>query len=163
MTDISETLAPKSDQLDAIELEPGPRIFQIAQVDVHKGSEQPVSIHLVGFPRVWRPSKTQRRLLANRKIWNTTDGKAWVGRWVELTYDPSIKYAGEAVGGIVVSRVSDIEKPQEVRLPASQTTTKLWRVAPLPLADILRAEWKTADPDRRKAIEAQVTELEVKA
>ena len=52
--DISDTLDPKSDQLDAVELVGGPRIFTIEGVS--RGSdEQPVNLKLEGFPRVWRP------------------------------------------------------------------------------------------------------------
>ena len=52
--DISDTLAPNSDQLDAVDLIGGPRTFTITKVS--KGNaEQPVNVHLAEFPRVWRP------------------------------------------------------------------------------------------------------------
>ena len=60
MTDISDTLAPNSDQLDAIDLLGGPRTFTIA--DVSRGSdEQPVQIALAEFPRPWRPGEGRAR------------------------------------------------------------------------------------------------------
>jgi hypothetical protein len=62
--DISDTLAPTSDQLDAVDLLGGPRTFTVAKVT--KGNpEQPVQIHLAEFPRVWRPGKSMRRVLAH--------------------------------------------------------------------------------------------------
>jgi succinate dehydrogenase / fumarate reductase, membrane anchor subunit len=57
--DISETIAPASDQLDAVDLLSGPRTFTIESVS--KGNaEQPVQIHLAEFAR-------QRLTKANRR------------------------------------------------------------------------------------------------
>ena len=78
--DITETLAPKSDQLDAVDLLGGPRTFTITGVKAGN-EEQPVQISLAEFPRVWRPGKSMRRALA--AAWGT-DAKAWVGRRVTL-------------------------------------------------------------------------------
>ena len=41
MTDITDTLAPTSDQLDAVDLLTGPRTFTVERVVVNK-SDQPV-------------------------------------------------------------------------------------------------------------------------
>lgn len=49
--DISDTLAPNSDQLDAVDLLSGPRIFTVASAS-RGNAEQPVNVHLVEFPRV---------------------------------------------------------------------------------------------------------------
>lgn len=63
--DLTETITPKSDQLDAVDLQvSGPRTFTIESVS--KGNrEQPVNIRLVGLDRVWRPSKSMRRVLVS--------------------------------------------------------------------------------------------------
>jgi hypothetical protein len=48
--DISDSIIPKSDQLNAEDLLSGPRTVTVAEV--RKGTpEQPVEIHLVGVPR----------------------------------------------------------------------------------------------------------------
>ena len=47
--DITETLAPKSDQLDAVDLLGGPRTFTITGVKAGN-EEQPVQISLAEFP-----------------------------------------------------------------------------------------------------------------
>ena len=66
MPDISDTLAPNSNQLDNIDLRGGPpRIFTVTKVDVRKGDDQPVSVHLAEFPRPWKPGKNMRRVLAH--------------------------------------------------------------------------------------------------
>lgn len=85
MDDVTETLTPKSDQLDAIELVDGPRTFTIERVVVKKGAEQPVSIHFVEFDRPWRPGRNQRRVLAY--CWGKLSS-GWVGKRVTLFRDP---------------------------------------------------------------------------
>ncbi|MGQ4828017.1 hypothetical protein, partial [Enterococcus faecalis] len=61
--DIDDTIAPKSDQLNAEDLLTGPRTFTVDRVQV-PGGEQPVNIHLREMPgRPYRPSKTMRRVL----------------------------------------------------------------------------------------------------
>ena len=93
--DISDTLAPNSDQLDAVDLLSGPRTFTIEKVS--KGdAEQPVNIHLAEFPRPWRPGKSMRRVLV--AAWGP-DASAYVGRRVTLYCDPEVRFGGAAVGG----------------------------------------------------------------
>ena len=177
--DISETLAPVSDQLDGIELIAGPRVFQIESVS--KGSvEQPVNVHLVGFPRPWRPSKGMRRVLA--ACWGS-DASEWVGRRVKLFYDPEVTFGKDKPGGTRIAALSHIgDKPKSVPLLVSRGKQATFRVQPLPdephgldefrrettsnpdtsvdkrVAE-LRAEWVAADADRRQVIEAEVLRL----
>ena len=61
--DMTESLAAKSDQLDAVDLLSGPRTFTIESVSKHN-AEQPFNFHLTDFPRVWRPGKSMRRVIA---------------------------------------------------------------------------------------------------
>lgn len=171
--DISDTLAPNSDQLDAVDLLSGPRTFTVAKVS--KGNaEQPVQVHLAEFPRPWRPGVTMRRVLAY--CWGP-DASQWVGRRVTLYCDPNVKFGGEVVGGTRISHLSHIDKPKSIPLLVSRGKTQVFRVAPLTEADKptsptaedvsqitdtdqLRALWKDATPDVRKAIEARVAELQ---
>jgi len=160
--DISETLAPNSDQLDAVDLLGGPRTFTIDSVS--KGdAEQPVQIHLREFPRPWRPGKSMRRVLA--ACWGT-DASAWVGRRVTLYCDPEVTFGKDKVGGTRISHLSHIDKPKSIPLLVSRGKSQTFRVQPLanePTAAeriaSLRAEWKTADPERKQAIEAEVAQL----
>lgn len=173
--DISDTLAPNSDQLDAVDLLGGPRTFTIT--DVTKGNaEQPVNIKLAEFPRVWRPGKSMRRVLA--ACWGT-DASVWVGRRVTLYCDERVKFGADVVGGTRISHLSHIGKRRGVPLIVSRGKSATFTVDPLPdepkkqqqpqsgidpetAAKIaaLRAEWADADADRRKAIEAEVAELQ---
>jgi hypothetical protein len=130
--DISDTLAPKSDQLDAVDMAAsGPRVFTVARVS--KGdAEQPVNVHLAEFARgPWRPGKNQRRVLAS--CWGN-DASAWVGRRVELYCDPTVMFGKEAVGGIKIKRLSDIDGPQTVPIIVSRGKGGSYTVQPLAAA-----------------------------
>lgn len=173
--DIGETLAPKSEQLDAIDLLSGSRVFTIT--DVTKGNaEQPVQIHFAEFPRPWRPGVTMRRLLF--KLWGGKGGE-YVGRQVELFNDETVTFGPDRTGGIRIRAMSHIgPKVRTETLPISRGKYGKFTVQPLadpmtapqpePLtdtmiacctdADQLRAWW-TAYPGQRAAIEARVAEV----
>ena len=170
--DVSDTLAPNSDQLDAIDLLGGPQTFTIT--DVSRGNaEQPINISLAEFPRVWRPGKSMRRVLA--ACWGT-DGKAWIGRRVTLYCDESVRFGNETVGGTRISHLSHIDKPRKVPLLVSRGKSATFTVQPLKdepkqagptEADVnacedtdqLRAMWQSASPKIRAAIEQRVAAL----
>ena len=126
--DITDSLAPNSDQLDAIDLVGGARIFTVSEVS--KGNaEQPVQVHLAEFPRVWRPGKSMRRVLAAG--WGT-DASKWAGRRVELFCDPDVVFGGAAVGGTRISRMSHIDKALKVPLLIKRGKSAVFTVQPLP-------------------------------
>lgn len=152
--DISDTLAPNSDQLDAVDLLGGPRTFTIERVS-RGNAEQPVNVHLAEFPRVWRPGKSMRRVLAS--CWGT-DGSKWAGRLVRLFCDESVRFGSEAVGGTRISHLSHIDREQKIPLLVARGRSATFTVKPL-TPDLLRADWKHASPDVRKTIEAQVSAL----
>ncbi|WP_075833593.1 MULTISPECIES: hypothetical protein [unclassified Rhodococcus (in: high G+C Gram-positive bacteria)] len=127
--DLTETIAPKSDQLNADDLLAGPRNVTVEKVTLGS-SEQPVNIHLVEFPgRPFRPSKTVRRILV--AAWGV-EASAYAGRRMRIYTDPTVRFGGQEVGGIRVSHISHIEK----RLTLALTTTRGRRapyiVEPLP-------------------------------
>ena len=134
--DITETLAPTSDQLDAVDLLGGPRIFTITDV-VRNNGEQPLNIHLAEFPRVWRPSKGMRRVLA--ACWGA-DASQWSGRRVELFCDPDVIFGKEKVGGTRISRLSHIDGTKRVPLLVSRGKSSMYAVDPLPDAPPAR-DW----------------------
>lgn len=128
--DITEALAPKSDQLDAVELV-APRTFTIdtgSKLGTREGRKV-AEIRLVDFDRVWRPSKGMLDVLA--ACWGI-DGKQWVGRSVTLYCDPSVMYGPDKVGGIRISHLSHIDEPRTVTIRANGVGRKRsWRVDPL--------------------------------
>lgn len=130
--DIGDTIAPDSDQLDAIDLaQSGPQTFTITKVVVKRG-EQPMDVHLKEFPRPWRPGKNQRRVL--ERLWGPTANGAYEGRRVTLFCDERVKFGGEATGGVRISHMSHIgDKEREVAgLPISRGKFGTYKVKPLP-------------------------------
>ena len=129
--DLSDTLAPKSDQLDYEDLIAGERTFTVK--GVRRGNaEQPVQIDLVEFDRPWRPGKTMRRLLV--AVWGA-DSAEYVGRKVTLYGDPTVKFGGIAVGGTRIKAVSHIDKPITVMLMVSRGKRQEYVVQPITTPD----------------------------
>ncbi len=162
--DITDTLAPNSDQLDAVDLLGGPRTFTVERAS--KGdAEQPVQVHLAEFPRVWRPSKNMRRVLA--RCWGK-DASQWAGGRVRLYCDPDVIFGKEKVGGIRISHLSRIEGPvsvpvilgrgrsgsHKVEALAEAAPARDWRAEADALTDpdALRALYREAPPDARDYI-----------
>lgn len=171
--DLSDTIAPTSDQLDAVDLLGGPRTFTITGVKAGN-AEQPVQISLAEFPRVWRPGKSMRRVLV--AAWGP-DASTYVGRRVRLYCDDKVVFGGQAVGGTRVSHLSHIDKPVKVPLLVSRGKSAMWVVEPLTDAapvptpdiatitdpDVLRGMWATASPEQREQILARKAELSAAA
>jgi hypothetical protein len=173
--DITDTLAPKSDQLDAVDLLGGPRTFTIVEV-TQGNAEQPVNVRLAEFPRVWRPGKSMRRVLA--ACWGPQAAE-WTGRRVTLYCDPAVKFGGEAVGGTRISHLSHIDGPKKIPLLVTKGRSAVFTVQPLkdepkpaaPSGPTLEQVAATTDvallrsgldqfPHLRDAITARLTELE---
>src|SRR5690554_5660183 len=172
--DIGSTIAPTSDQLDAVDLLSGPRTFTITKVS-RGNAEQPVQIHLAEFPRVWRPGKSMRRVLV--AAWGP-DASTYIGRRVTLYCDPDVRFGGDKVGGTRISHMTHLKgnKPLSVPLLISRGKSALFTVQPLTdeakpststaeqiaatdSVDELRAMWQSASTPLRKQIEARVAEL----
>jgi hypothetical protein len=126
--DLTDTIAPNSDQLDSVDFLQGPRTFTIERVS--KGdTEQPVQIHLVDFPRPWRPGKSMRRVLV--ACWGA-DATTYVGRRVQLFCDPKVVFGGQAVGGTRIAALSHIDKAKQVPLLVARGKSAIFTVQPLP-------------------------------
>lgn len=105
MTDVSFAMQAKSDQLNAADIMGAEPVICIRDVVVSQ-SEQPVVVYYHGDNnRPWKPSKGMIRILA--AAWGT-DSAAWVGKSAQVYMDPSVTYAGQAVGGIRIKALSDI-------------------------------------------------------
>jgi hypothetical protein len=126
--DMTDTIIPRSDQLNAEDLLTGPRTFTITEVK--KGSaEQPVDIHLAEFPgRPFKPSKTVRRILVS--AWGP-DAATYAGRRMTLYRDPAVRFGGMDVGGIRVSHLSHIPKALTLVLAVSKGKRAPYVVQPL--------------------------------
>src|SRR5690554_6228979 len=105
--DLTESIAPTSDQLNADDLIPGPRTFTVERVSAGS-AEQPVDVHLVESPgRAYRPSKSMRRVMV--AAWGKEAG-AYSGRRLTLYRDPEVTFGRDKVGGVKISHLSHIDK-----------------------------------------------------
>lgn len=174
--DLTDTVEPKSDQMNADDLLSGPRTFTITEVRRASSVEQPVDVYLAEFPkgRPFRPSKSMRRVMIAG--WGK-EAAVYAGRRLTLYRDPEIKFAGEAVGGVRISHMSHIEKRLTLALTVTRGKRSPYVVDPLPndaptsppvdestvarLAE-LRAEWKEGglSQERVEEIRAEVEALE---
>lgn len=130
--DLTESIAPKSDQLDAIDLLPGPRTFTIDRVTANN-SEQPFNFHLREFPRVWRPGKSMRRVIV--AAWGKTADN-YIGQRVTLYCDQTVRFGNDVTGGTRISHMSGIAKKLSVPLLIKRGKSALFTVQPLPDAPI---------------------------
>lgn len=126
--DISDTITPKSDQLNFEDFVTGPATVTVTKVS-QGSAEQPVNIHVAEFDRPFKPSKTVRRIIVAAWGKETVN---YTGRRMTLYGDPSVKWAGQAVGGIRVSALSHIDKRLSLTLQESKGKRKLYVVEPLP-------------------------------
>ena len=127
--DLTESIAPKSDQINADDLMAGPVTVTIAEVA--KGTpEQPVDVRLVEYPgRAYRPSKSMRRVMVS--AWGA-EASTYAGRRITLFRNPDIKFGSATVGGIEISHLSNIDKPLTIALTATRGKRKNFTVTPLP-------------------------------
>lgn len=155
--DLTESIQPRSDQINADDLIAGPITYTVREVIGGK-AESPFDFMLVETDRAYRPSKTMRRVIV--AAWGP-EAANYAGRMVTLYREPSIKFGGQTVGGIRISHMSHIDQRVEVMLQVTRGKREKFVVEPLPeltpaerLAS-LRAEWKTATPERRAEITAE--------
>lgn len=108
--DLQRATQAKSDQLNSCDLLGGPLVAKI--LDVKAGnSEQPVVIVIDSWRQPWKPSKTSLRVLS--ACWGN-DPAQWVGRYAVLYCDETVKFGGEAIGGIRTSHLSHITGTKRV-------------------------------------------------
>ncbi len=128
MNDLTSTIQAKSDQLNADDLMGGPVTVKVTKVTM-LGGDQPVAISYEGDNgKPWKPCKSMRRLLI--AIWGG-DGNQYVGRFMTIYRDPSVKWAGKEVGGVRISHMSGMKGPKTVALTATRGKKNPHTVKPL--------------------------------
>jgi len=142
MIDVSQTIEPKSDQLNADDLIAGTKTIQITAVKERSG-DQPIAIHYEGDSgKPYLPCKSMRRLLV--KVWGK-NGEKYVGRSMTLYCDPEVTWGGSEVGGIRVSHMSDITEDFRMMLTKSRGKRAPYLVKPLitePLKELSDGEFE---------------------
>lgn len=138
MLDLSKTIEAKSDQLNSDDLIGGARTIKITDVKVIDSETQPVHINYEGDEgKPYKPNKGMRRALI--QLWGA-NGKDYIGRSITLFRESSVRFAGSEVGGIQISHVSHIDKPERVLLTVSRGKKKPITINPIvvenkPLSD----------------------------
>ncbi|OOB91213.1 hypothetical protein [Rathayibacter sp. VKM Ac-2630] len=154
--DVSAALIAKSSQLNAVDLVGSEQTVTI--LEVSQGSaEQPVNIitDIFGPGRPFKPSKTVLRLLA--KAWGLETAN-WVGHSMTIFRDPSVRWAGEEVGGIRVSALSHIDKAFAISLPVSKTKHASYSIKRLEVAKSSPArDWPAAIKAAEGNVQALIT------
>lgn len=131
--DVSKAIQAKSDQLNADDLISGPITIRIRDVDVKSTTEQPVSVFYDGDDgKPWKPCKTATRCLA--AIWGPNATK-WTGMHCTIYNDPTVTWAGAAVGGIRVSHMEGIDKPRTLNLAKTRGKKGIVTIQPLSIKD----------------------------
>lgn len=125
MEDISEDIVANSDQLNAEDLIAGPIVVTVKGFKRLKGDQQPWTVVIDGGHQPWKPCKTMRRLIV--KLWGNDPGK-WFGRRVRLYNESSVRWAGNPVGGIRVSGMSDIGDSRTVVLTETRGKKREWPI-----------------------------------
>lgn len=130
--DMSEHVAPKSDQLDAEDLRSGPRDVTVKAVTRGPSEEQPINFHLEETDRPWRPTKTVRRLIMG--VWGK-ETDVYPTRRLRLYRDPDVTFGGMAVGGIRVSHMSHLptgDQPFRAIVMTGRARSSEFTIHPLP-------------------------------
>lgn len=119
MVDMSNFIAPRSDQLNADDLIAGPLTITISKVRASEGTpDQPVEVHIEGSNKPYKPCKSMRRVMVS--LWGA-DASQYVGRSMTLYRDPEVQFGGMKVGGIRIGEMSHIDKDAQLVLTASKT------------------------------------------
>jgi len=132
--DVRAAMAPKSDQINADDLIAGPITVKITGINLQKVTgekgQQPLSIQLEGH-KPYRPCKSMMRVLAAE--WGP-NAAVWIGRSLTLKRDPSVRFGGDAVGGIRISHMSHISKRATIALTVTRGQRAPYTVEPLTVA-----------------------------
>ena len=111
ISNLSDTIVPKSDQLNTDDLVTGPITIAILDVRRYASRDQPIGIFIEGR-QPYKPCLSMRRVLM--EIWGA-DGREWIGRSLTLYRDDTVSYGkSKNCGGIRISHLSDIDRPVKI-------------------------------------------------
>ena len=135
MADLTTTVAPKTDQLNADDfIGKGDRTIKITGVRSMDSRDQPIAISYEGDGgKPWKPCLGMRRVLI--ELWGPDAAKEaskhYVGRRITLFRDPDIAFGKIVVGGIRISHASDINQEKKIALTVGRARREEFIVKPL--------------------------------
>lgn len=128
MSDMDAVTAAKSDQINADDLVGTELLVTVENVIIRAGTEQPITVKLVGHEKVFRPCKTVARIM--KAAWGP-DSSVYKGRSMLLYRDDNVTWGGMKVGGIRVRAISHITNPFALALQEKRGSRKMTTVQPL--------------------------------
>lgn len=132
MNDMTITVVPKSDQINADDLIGGPRTITITRMAIDPISEQPVSVFFDGDNgKPYKACKSMRRVMI--RAWGP-DASKYVGQSMTLYCDPNVMFGGMKVGGIRISHMTGLSETLNVALTATKAKRAIFTVRPLTIA-----------------------------
>lgn len=132
--DLSKTIIPKSDQLNADDLISGSKTIKIRNIKGGEDDAQPVSIYFYGDNnKPFKPCKSMRRVLV--QLWGS-DSLVFHGRRLTIYRDDTVKWAGVETGGIRISHASHILESTRVLVTASKNKRVPMTIDVLPLVEL---------------------------
>lgn len=127
--DISDTIKPKTDQLNADDLITGSLTITITNVKKTGAPEQPFSASFEGDNgKPFKPSLGMRRVMV--KVWGANAAN-YVGKSLTLYNDPEVTFGKDKVGGIRISHMSHIDRQVSMALTVAKARRKQFTVQPL--------------------------------
>lgn len=132
--DLSKTIIPKSDQLNADDLIAGSKTIKIRDIKGGNDEAQPVFIYFYGDNnKPFKPCKSMRRVLV--QLWGA-DGLQYTGRRLTLFRDDTVKWAGVEIGGIRISHASHIAESTRVLVTTAKNKRTPITIEVLPMVEL---------------------------
>ena len=158
--DLSKTIIPKSDQLNADDLIAGSRTIKIRDIKGGSDEAQPVNVYFYGDNnKPFKPCKSVRRILV--QLWGA-DGLRYIGRRITIFRDDTVKWAGVEIGGIRISHASHIAESTRVLVTTAKNKRVPMTIEVLPLVELKDLEGATkAIKDKKFSIEAILEKYDV--
>jgi hypothetical protein len=134
MANVKHAMQSKSDQLNYVDVGEGSLIALVESVNVTNSDQQPVTVVFAGCNgKPYKPNKGMIRVLAG--AWGEeTDN--WIGKTIKIVGDPTVTWAGEAIGGLVVGALSDIAKAGYTAYIQKNKRVRVKKTIPLLVADL---------------------------
>lgn len=147
---MSKAIQAKSDQLNADDLIGlDYKLIKIREVNVNDSEQQKVWIYYEGDNgKPWKSNKSMNKVLV--ACWGE-DESTYTARYVKIHRDPSVVYAGEEVGGIVILGLSHIDHDMKVSVNAKRSKKRVYPIAKITDQEILICE---TEIHAKKGVEA---------
>lgn len=151
--DLSKTIIPKSDQLNADDLISGAKTIKIRDIKGGADEAQPVCIYFYGDNnKPFKPCKSMRRVLV--QLWGA-ESSVFHGRRLTIYRDDTVKWAGVEIGGIRISHASHIPADTRVLVTTAKNNRKPMVIEVLPMVELKDLEGaKKALKENKVTIEA---------